>query len=289
MPSHCPSSTCRESGVAIVATVPQVLFEALADEAGTSRDLIDLLTAIQPDSPLAAEDAQSLLLALKQRAWIGSSVSTHPAYVRSPLADFLATTFLVLRNCAGEGEKASTGFADCADIAAAMDDLGWRGLYSVLGAIFDPTAGPASPLWLPEEDPKQSIMEFIDFLRLDGSERVQASTIPEVPHDLTDWPPPFEDDVTHLQLGRHALVVARARDLRSMTLRSQWRSMWEQALARTDESYPPLGVISWQSVMGPGFFTVGVRGQRESELSDLLCNARKVFDSDQVGEGTSST
>lgn len=265
----------RRLEVAVVATVPETLVHTLAEQFGSSRDLIELLLALPVGAQTPVDQAHSTLLAQKQEAWNRSMLPADPASATSAHADFLARNLLAVRQggLTGLGVKASR-----IDVAAAMDDLGWSGLYALLGAVFSPAGDQGSLLWVPPKGAAQyaqSLIDLAQFLQHAGAPLVMSTTVSAPSEHIAEaWPPSFSDAVSIVELGRHTFVVGRVHDLDSFVLRERWPSAWRLAIEHRGIGFPPLGLISWQSDMGHGFVFAGSEGLRESETSARLAAAR---------------
>jgi hypothetical protein len=266
-------SRSLERGTPVVcASIPQAVLSELARRGGSSRDLIELLIATPPASPISRERALELISAQHQRAWFASKLNLVPGYYSDRAYRYLTNVVLGARRHLKPWLPHRSGFrGEAHDFVGALDDAGWPGLFNLLASLWTPDDPGPSLLWVPRhptaEEYYDALKETALFMKtLPGITFLTVTTVMEAPPpELTAWPRIRLPSITALSLGSHTMLVARVPGLLSGAWQNDWAIAWEAAVANAQPGFPPQGIVSWESGMGLGAIFVGQRGPRDSD------------------------
>jgi hypothetical protein len=282
VPLAVHADEARRLAVAMVATVPQDVLEKLAHMGGGSRDLIAALRRV-PDGSLRRDQALDLVEEVRDAAYWQSPVGAAPAYRESPLTSYIWRLLLSMREAfvAARPEAAArrTPTALAADITPTIDDVGWRGLYSVLGTIYSPLSATAPRLILPPqsvEDLQADILGFSRVARASGASIVVPSTLAPIPPDVGAWPPAQNEGAYVLHVDDHVLLVGRSTGPGGPPFLREWHAGWSRASREASPGFPPLSVVLYTPDCGMGLMIAGVTGARTGSATRAVVSSAGV-------------
>jgi hypothetical protein len=273
LPVTSHSAMAERLGVAIVATAPEALLHRLIYRRGTSRDLIEVLLAVdRAGGEVTGAQVIEMLDSMHARAYVESSFGRQPLNRTDPLSNAQVQFVEALRGSAGGQDRVTDVGAPAAfGLGATMDDLGWSGLFTVLGALHNPTSPRLfRPLDADLAAMQAGVIALVGAVKGAGADIVGVSTYAPPPPGVELWPPDYLDNVEVHRVENHTLVLGRVARMSDSRFHRRWAECWADAQSQAQVGTPPVGLILHLSSVGVGYAFCGMSGTRASATHRLM-------------------